>query len=259
MCWQYMPNAERAAYGRGVDNRDEVREFLTSRRARITPEQAGLPSGSRRRVPGPRRSQVATLADVSVDYYGKLERGNLAGVSPAVLEAVHRQSEFTVYGAPTSASNAATDSGGNDHPAPPSGQAHERSVARAGGAPSRVWDGHAPPCRWQLRSAVQRRGLRGRTRGTDRAASYEVARTAAAKGTTLMPDQSGLGDASNLPGGLGDTAVSLTSVSSAVSSLVNDVINAGAGGTVTQGLVDQGIWPHTSVRRKEHRRLRRSL
>jgi transcriptional regulator with XRE-family HTH domain len=90
MYWQYIPTAERAAYGRGVDNRDEVREFLTSRRAKITPERAGLPSGSRRRVPGLRRSEVATLADISVDYYGQLERGNLAGVSPAVLESVAR-------------------------------------------------------------------------------------------------------------------------------------------------------------------------
>ncbi|SCG10205.1 Helix-turn-helix domain-containing protein [Streptomyces sp. MnatMP-M27] len=90
MHWQYISEAERAAYGRGVDNRDEVREFLTSRRAKITPEQAGLPVGSRRRVPGLRRGEVATLADVSVDYYGKLERGNLAGASPAVLEAVAR-------------------------------------------------------------------------------------------------------------------------------------------------------------------------
>ncbi|MFI9170030.1 helix-turn-helix transcriptional regulator [Streptomyces lincolnensis] len=73
-----------------MDNRDAVREFLTSRRAKITPERAGLPSGSRRRVPGLRRSEVAALADVSVDYYGKLERGNLAGVSPAVLESVAR-------------------------------------------------------------------------------------------------------------------------------------------------------------------------
>ncbi|WP_230193549.1 helix-turn-helix domain-containing protein [Streptomyces coriariae] len=71
-----------------MDNQAEVREFLTSRRAKITPEQAGLPSGSRRRVPGLRRSEVAALADVSVEYYAKLERGNLAGVSPAVLEAV---------------------------------------------------------------------------------------------------------------------------------------------------------------------------
>jgi transcriptional regulator with XRE-family HTH domain len=73
-----------------VDNRDEVREFLTSRRAKITPEQAGLPSGSRRRVPGLRRSEVAALADMSVEYYAKLERGHLAGVSPAVLEALAR-------------------------------------------------------------------------------------------------------------------------------------------------------------------------
>ncbi|MDG9701555.1 helix-turn-helix transcriptional regulator [Streptomyces sp. DH37] len=73
-----------------MDNRAEVREFLTSRRSKITPEQAGLPSGPRRRVPGLRRSEVAALADVSVEYYAKLERGNLAGVSPAVLEAVAR-------------------------------------------------------------------------------------------------------------------------------------------------------------------------
>ncbi|MFH9861069.1 helix-turn-helix transcriptional regulator [Streptomyces sp. NPDC017202] len=73
-----------------MDNRAEVREFLTSRRAKITPERAGLPSGSRRRVPGLRRSEVAALADLSVEYYAKLERGNLAGASPAVLEAVAR-------------------------------------------------------------------------------------------------------------------------------------------------------------------------
>lgn len=74
----------------GVDNQAEVREFLTSRRAKISPERAGLPAGSRRRVPGLRRSEVAALADVSVEYYAKLERGNLAGASPAVLEAVAR-------------------------------------------------------------------------------------------------------------------------------------------------------------------------
>ncbi|WP_326943726.1 helix-turn-helix transcriptional regulator [Amycolatopsis sp. NBC_01307] len=73
-----------------MDNRDEVREFLVSRRAKITPEQAGLPGGTRRRVPGLRRSEVAALADVSVEYYAKLERGNLGGASPAVLEAVAR-------------------------------------------------------------------------------------------------------------------------------------------------------------------------
>ena len=73
-----------------MDNRQEVREFLVSRRAKITPEQAGLPAGSKRRVPGLRRSEVATLADVSVEYYAKLERGNLAGVSTSVLDAVAR-------------------------------------------------------------------------------------------------------------------------------------------------------------------------
>ncbi|MGW1217299.1 helix-turn-helix transcriptional regulator [Streptomyces californicus] len=73
-----------------MDNREEVREFLTSRRAKITPDQAGLPSGSRRRVPGLRRSEVAALADMSVEYYSKLERGDIAGVSPGVLEALAR-------------------------------------------------------------------------------------------------------------------------------------------------------------------------
>ncbi|MGW2619647.1 helix-turn-helix transcriptional regulator [Streptomyces sp. NPDC001500] len=73
-----------------MDNQAEVREFLTSRRAKITPELAGLPAGNRRRVPGLRRSEVAALADVSVEYYAKLERGNLAGASPTVLEAVAR-------------------------------------------------------------------------------------------------------------------------------------------------------------------------
>ncbi|MFF2603860.1 helix-turn-helix transcriptional regulator [Streptomyces californicus] len=73
-----------------MDNREEVREFLTSRRAKITPELAGLPAGPRRRVPGLRRGEVAALADVSVEYYAKLERGDLSGVSPAVLEALAR-------------------------------------------------------------------------------------------------------------------------------------------------------------------------
>jgi transcriptional regulator with XRE-family HTH domain len=74
-----------------VDNRDEIRQFLTSRRARITPAQAGLPVyGGNRRVPGLRREEVALLAGVSVDYYTRLERGNLGGVSEAVLEALAR-------------------------------------------------------------------------------------------------------------------------------------------------------------------------
>ncbi|MFI7068393.1 helix-turn-helix transcriptional regulator [Kribbella sp. NPDC050124] len=73
-----------------MDNRAEVREFLTTRRARITPDQVGLPAGGQRRVPGLRRSEVAALAGLSVEYYGKLERGSLAGASAGVLDAVAR-------------------------------------------------------------------------------------------------------------------------------------------------------------------------
>ena len=74
-----------------MDNRDEVKAFLSSRRAKITPEQAGLANYSRnRRVAGLRRSEVADLAGVSVEYYAQLERGNLAGVSESVLAAVAR-------------------------------------------------------------------------------------------------------------------------------------------------------------------------
>jgi len=72
-----------------MDNRAEVRQFLSSRRGRITPEQAGIePYGGRRRVPGLRREEVARLAGVSVDYYTRLERGNLSGVSDSVLDAI---------------------------------------------------------------------------------------------------------------------------------------------------------------------------
>jgi transcriptional regulator with XRE-family HTH domain len=74
-----------------VDIKTQVREFLVTRRGRITPEQAGLPSyGSTRRVAGLRREEVAMLAGVSVDYYVRLERGNLSGVSESVLEALSR-------------------------------------------------------------------------------------------------------------------------------------------------------------------------
>jgi hypothetical protein len=57
-----------------VDNRSEIRDFLTSRRATITPERAGLASYGSRRVPGLRRAEVAQLAGVSVEYYSRLER-----------------------------------------------------------------------------------------------------------------------------------------------------------------------------------------
>ena len=74
-----------------MDPRDDIREFLTSRRAKISPEQAKLPAyGGNRRVAGLRREEVAMLAGVSVDYYTKLERGNFGSVSEGVLEALVR-------------------------------------------------------------------------------------------------------------------------------------------------------------------------
>ena len=72
-----------------MDLRSEIREFLSSRRARITPDKAGLPAyGGNRRVKGLRREEVAMLAGVSVDYYVRMERGSLAGASESVLDAL---------------------------------------------------------------------------------------------------------------------------------------------------------------------------
>jgi len=70
---------------------DDIKEFLTSRRAKITPQHAGLPAyGSNRRVKGLRREEVAILAGISVEYYTRFERGNAAGASEDVLEGVVR-------------------------------------------------------------------------------------------------------------------------------------------------------------------------
>jgi transcriptional regulator with XRE-family HTH domain len=71
-----------------MDARSEIRDFLTSRRARITPQDAGLTVFGARRVPGLRREEVATLAGLSVDYYNRMERGNLSGASDGVLDAL---------------------------------------------------------------------------------------------------------------------------------------------------------------------------
>jgi transcriptional regulator with XRE-family HTH domain len=68
-----------------VDTKQEIREFLTSRRARITPDQVELTSYGPRRVPGLRREEVAVLAGVSIQYYTRLERGDMNGVSESVL------------------------------------------------------------------------------------------------------------------------------------------------------------------------------
>jgi transcriptional regulator with XRE-family HTH domain len=69
--------------------RAEIREFLVSRRARITPEQAGLRVfGTSRRIAGLRREEMATLAGVSAEYYTRVERGNVTGVSESVLDGI---------------------------------------------------------------------------------------------------------------------------------------------------------------------------
>jgi transcriptional regulator with XRE-family HTH domain len=85
---QYLPASAWAGYAGRIDTKSEIRDFLTSRRARVTPEQAGIPTYGERRVPGLRREEVAVLAGVSVDYYTRLERGNLSGASDSVLEAL---------------------------------------------------------------------------------------------------------------------------------------------------------------------------
>jgi transcriptional regulator with XRE-family HTH domain len=74
-----------------VDAKEEMREFLISRRAKLTPQEVGLPSpGGRRRVSGLRREEVALCAGISVEYYTRLERGSTKGVSDGVLDAVAR-------------------------------------------------------------------------------------------------------------------------------------------------------------------------
>jgi transcriptional regulator with XRE-family HTH domain len=74
-----------------MDIHEDLSEFLTSRRAKLTPEAAGLPDyGGRRRVPGLRREEVALLAGMSAEYYKRLERGNATGVSEAVIDGVSR-------------------------------------------------------------------------------------------------------------------------------------------------------------------------
>ena len=71
-------------------HRAEVTNFLRTRRDRITPEQAGIVGGRRRRVPGLRREEVALLTGISVEYYARMERGDLRGVSLEVLDSLAR-------------------------------------------------------------------------------------------------------------------------------------------------------------------------
>ena len=119
-----------------MDNRDEVRDFLTTRRERLTPDQAGIPLyGGRRRVKGLRREEVAMLAGMSTDYYTRLERGNLAGVSDSVLEALARALQLDE-----------------------AERAHLLDLAAAANAPGRASStGHRRPARTRgVREGVQR-------------------------------------------------------------------------------------------------------
>ncbi|MGP3958794.1 helix-turn-helix transcriptional regulator [Nonomuraea sp. 3N208] len=71
-------------------NRDQLAEFLRSRRARVTPADVGLPNGERRRTPGLRRQEIAQLAGMSIDYYIRLEQGRGPHPSRQVLNALAR-------------------------------------------------------------------------------------------------------------------------------------------------------------------------
>jgi transcriptional regulator with XRE-family HTH domain len=81
--------------GGGLDRRAELSEFLRTRRARLKPEDVGLPDFGRRRVPGLRREELAQLAGVSVAYYTRLEQGNGRNVSAEVLDAIARALRLT--------------------------------------------------------------------------------------------------------------------------------------------------------------------
>jgi transcriptional regulator with XRE-family HTH domain len=117
-----------------MDNRADVREFLMSRRAKLTPAVAGVVGGGRRRVAGLRRSEVAALAGVSVEYYAKLERGAIAGASASVLDAVARalQLDDTELAHLLDLARAADG-------VPPSGRARRRASRSSVPRPSLQW------------------------------------------------------------------------------------------------------------------------
>jgi len=116
-----------------VNAADDIAEFLATRRAKITPEQAGLPTYGRRRVPGLRREEVASLAGVSVDYYRRLERGQVTGVSELVLEALVRALQLD-----------------------DAERAHLFDLARAAGRVAVVSPKRSQPPKTRIRAVVQR-------------------------------------------------------------------------------------------------------
>ena len=111
----------------------DIAEFLATRRARITPEQAGLPRYGKRRVVGLRREEVASLAGVSADYYRRLERGQVSGVSELVLEALARALQLD-----------------------DAERAHLMDLARAAGRAGVVSPKRSRPPRKRIRPVVQR-------------------------------------------------------------------------------------------------------
>jgi len=117
-----------------MEVRPEVHDFLVTRRARITPAQAGLPTfDGRRRVAGLRREEVASLAGISADYYARLERGNLRGVSDSVLDALARalqldDTERAHLDDLARAANTTATSAGNRPRAPKQAERIRRSV-----------------------------------------------------------------------------------------------------------------------------------
>jgi transcriptional regulator with XRE-family HTH domain len=131
----------------GMDTRNEIHDFLTTRRARITPEQAGLPAyGGNRRVTGLRREEVALLAGVSVDYYTRLERGNARGVSESVLEALARRCSLMRPSARTCSTLPARQGPRHGRPrreaGPPERAAHPRLDDHYAGVPAQRAHGH---------------------------------------------------------------------------------------------------------------------
>ena len=117
-----------------MDNRHEVREFLTSRRARLTPDDVGLPDIGTRRVAGLRRSEVATIAGLSVEYYARLERGHVAGASTPVLDALARALRLDDTERAHLFDLARAADG-----IPTSGRPRRRGNAKAGARPSLLW------------------------------------------------------------------------------------------------------------------------
>ncbi|MCF3166688.1 helix-turn-helix domain-containing protein [Streptomyces violaceoruber] len=91
-----MDDQPEAASPEPLDRRAELSEFLRTRRAKLQPQDVGLPEfGRHRRVPGLRREELAQLAGVSVAYYTRLEQGNGRNVSVEVLDAIARALRLT--------------------------------------------------------------------------------------------------------------------------------------------------------------------